>query len=342
MADTKKEHYVPRCYLKNFILENDKIQVFDKYKMQVRSQRIMDVAMENYFYDIKFDEFWKKAEPHEQEKIKADVLKIAGTDDWSEVLEILDEKHIEKKFFGSMESVYGQLLQSLIRKSYKGSQWVIEHCLACSEMEKELMSLFIAIQMIRTKAFRDNLSDMIEKLYQTLAYKMQMHDENALSKEAFLVDVDKDFVKLQHSSMILDEDMSVHFAEILNSHIWVMYVNKTNCPFYTSDNPVVNIPHKFDQYMSYGGLQSEGVEIVLPITPDLLLAMYERSTYSEMFTDRRFIALTSKEQIDFYNRAQVVNSYRCVFSGINNFGLAEKVCTEHPELQERQLRVEVS
>ena len=23
MADTKKEHYVPRCYLKNFILEND-------------------------------------------------------------------------------------------------------------------------------------------------------------------------------------------------------------------------------------------------------------------------------------------------------------------------------
>lgn len=68
MADTKKEHYVPRCYLKNFILENDKIQVFDKYKMQVRSQRIMDVAMENYFYDIKFDELWKKAEPHEQKK----------------------------------------------------------------------------------------------------------------------------------------------------------------------------------------------------------------------------------------------------------------------------------
>lgn len=45
MADTKKEHYVPRCYLKNFIGENDRIQVFDKYKMQTRPQKIMDVAM---------------------------------------------------------------------------------------------------------------------------------------------------------------------------------------------------------------------------------------------------------------------------------------------------------
>ena len=60
MADTKKEHYVPRCYLKNFILENDKIKIFDKFKMQVREQRIMDVAMENYFYDIDFEELFKQ------------------------------------------------------------------------------------------------------------------------------------------------------------------------------------------------------------------------------------------------------------------------------------------
>ena len=40
--------------MKNFSLENEKIQVFDKYKVQVRPQNIMDVAMENYFYDIDF------------------------------------------------------------------------------------------------------------------------------------------------------------------------------------------------------------------------------------------------------------------------------------------------
>ena len=54
MADTKKEHYVPRCYLKHFEADNGKIQVFDKKIMQVREQRTFEVAMENYFYDIDF------------------------------------------------------------------------------------------------------------------------------------------------------------------------------------------------------------------------------------------------------------------------------------------------
>lgn len=205
MADTKKEHYVPRCYLKNFVNENDRIQVFDKYKMQIRPQRIMDVAMENYFYDIKFTELLKMAEDDEEAKIKKDLMDIVGTDNWNEVLEKLDDKHIEKTF-SFIEDIYSKVLQQFIYKSYNGSQWVLDNCSACSEM---------------------------------------------------------------------DEEMAVHMAEILNSHIWVMYLNKTEQPFYTSDNPVANIPHKFDEYMSYGGLQSEGIEIVFPITPKLMLAMYD-------------------------------------------------------------------
>lgn len=107
MADTKKEHYVPRCYLKNFILENDKIKIFDKFKMQVREQRIMDVAMENYFYDIDFEELLQKAESDESEKIKTDLKNIVGTENWEDVKSVLDNKHIEKKFFCS----YGRDLQ---------------------------------------------------------------------------------------------------------------------------------------------------------------------------------------------------------------------------------------
>ena len=341
MADTKKEHYVPRCYLKNFVGENDRIQVFDKYKMQIRPQKIMDVAMENYFYDIKFDELIKKAESDESQNIKIDLMEIVGTDDWNQVLEVLDEKHLEKEFFCNIESVYSQLLQTLIEKSYNGNEWVIENCFMCSEIEKELMSLFVAIQVIRTKTFRDTLAETIEKTHQVLAYKMQMNDENALPKDAFEVEANKDFVKLQHSNMILNEEMTVHIAEILNNHIWVMYVNKTECPFFTSDNPVANIPHKFDKYMSYGGLKSEGIEIVFPITPKLMLAMYDENTYKNLFVDRKFIALTSTEEIDAYNRVQVINSNRCVFSSISNFEIAEQYCKKHPEMQKYYPRVEV-
>ena len=41
MGKTKKEHYVPQCYLKNFMIPgtDEKINVFDKSKEQVRLQR---------------------------------------------------------------------------------------------------------------------------------------------------------------------------------------------------------------------------------------------------------------------------------------------------------------
>jgi len=53
MADTKKEHYAPRCYLENFASGNKRIGVFDKWKLMVRNnQDIINVAMENGFYDL--------------------------------------------------------------------------------------------------------------------------------------------------------------------------------------------------------------------------------------------------------------------------------------------------
>ena len=341
MADTKKEHYVPRCYLKNFILENDRLKVFDKYKIQTRDQKIMDIAMENYFYDIKFDELFQKIGEDKSGKIKKDLLDLVGTKNWEDVEKTLDEKHIEKEFFSKAETIYGTMLSTIISKSYNGNSWVMAHCYAFSEDEKLYFSLFVALQIIRTKSFRNTLGDTISKFYQTLAYKSQMHDEDALPKEAFECEANSDFVKLQHSNIILDEEMRVEIAETLCNHIWVIYVNKTDYPFYTSDNPVATIPHKIDKYRSYGGLNSEGVEIVFPISSNLLLAMYEKETYKNKFNDRQFFVLHSKDQIDYFNCQQVYHSHRCVFSGKDNFELAKTMCEENPKLQEYISRVDV-
>lgn len=342
MADTKKEHYVPRCYLKHFEADNGKIQVFDKKIMQVREQRPFEVAMENYFYDIDFVELSKRATPEEMEKIHSDLLKIVGEKNWDSIQAVLaDKKHIEK-FYSQLEVIYSLLLGKVISKSYSGNNWVINNCYAFSDEEKELFSLFIAIQIIRTKTFREDIGDMIEKLYQTLAYKSQMFDKDAIPKEEFEVSVDKDFVKLQHSSMILDPDMTIQIAETLYKHIWVVYVNKTNHPFYTSDDPVARIPHKHDKYMSYSGLSSEGIEIVFPISPNLLLAMYDTKTFSSYFSDRQFVVVDQKDLVDYFNQAQVYNSYRCIFSQKENFELATQICKENPIFREQRNRIEVT
>ena len=55
MGKTKKEHYVPQCYLKNFMIPgtDEKINVFDKSKEQVRlKQNILDNAYIRIFSNI--------------------------------------------------------------------------------------------------------------------------------------------------------------------------------------------------------------------------------------------------------------------------------------------------
>lgn len=342
MADTKKEHYVPRCYLQNFATIQNRIDVFDKWKMMVRqNQDIINVAMENGFYDLDLISLLQKMDTEMYDKAKVDLMDILGTDKWEEAKQIIgNPKEIEKKHFVKLEGIYSSLLQAIVKKGY-GSSWVIKNCYALSEEEKIHLSLFIAIQVIRTKRFRENLSDMVSGAAQALAYKAQIHDEDALPKDAFKVKANPEFIKLQHSSMLLDPELSLQIEEILCSHVWTMCVNKTSIPFITSDDPVVRIPHKKDPYRSYSGFASEGIEIVFPISPMLMLCMGDRKTYGHCLQDRRYYEISDPEDVEYYNMYQVTNSYRCVFSTSYDFSNVKKFCEEHPSLQTYQSQIEV-
>ncbi|SOB72687.1 Protein of unknown function (DUF4238) [Anaerobutyricum hallii] len=343
MADTKKEHYVPRCYLENFATAGKRIDVFDKWKLMVRTnQDILNVAMENGFYDLDLLRLMKGLKTDVYEQMKVDLMKIVGTDCWNDVEAIIgNSKYIEKKHFAGFEGVYSQLLKSIIGKSYNGNKWVIKNCLAMSEHEKEMLSFFISIQVIRTKKFRETLGDMVAGTAQTLAYKTQMNNIDAQPKEAFEVKANPDFIKLQHSMMILDPAITVRLTEILVDHVWVMCVNKTDIPFYTSDDPVVKIPHKKDKFINYGGFASPGIEIVFPVSSSLLLCMFDSKTYGPIFKDRQFYVMSDVEEVTYYNLHQVAHSYRCVFSNGDDFKVAKKYCKKYPELQEYQSEIEV-
>lgn len=81
MADTKKEHYVPRCYLENFEDTEDRIWVYDKVLMdEPRHQLRINIGFENYFYDIDFNALLDKMDEDKQEAIKQDIKKITRID----------------------------------------------------------------------------------------------------------------------------------------------------------------------------------------------------------------------------------------------------------------------
>ena len=342
MADTKKEHYVPRCYLENFEGVNGKIQVFDKAILQIRPQTKENIAAENYFYDIDFDKMMDGLDDETREKARSDIEDIIGIENWETIANsILDKKHIEKSYFATMEGAYSPFLKQIIKKSYGGNDWVIKNCMPFSEAEKIGLALMMTIQMLRTKSFREEMGEMIAKTYQILAYKMQMNDEDALPKEAFEVEANKDFVKLQHSAIFTDVENILDIAEALLNHIWVMRVNKTTTPFYTSDNPIIRIPHKREKFMSHSGLSSDGIEIAFPISPNLIVVLYERKCFSQYHRDLKFEIITSDKEVDYYNYGQVVHSYRCVYSQKDNFKLAQMLCEQNPQIREVGNRVSV-
>ncbi len=333
MADTKKEHYVPRCYLEHFEGTDGRIKVFDKRLIQERNQLKEEIAFENYFYDIKFDEIIKKIDSGKHQAMQDDIMRLTGVNNWDEIkIKIMNPKYIEKDFFSKIERAYSDLLKSIISKSYNGNDWVIKNCHPFSSDEKSYLSFFIAIQVVRTKTYREIIKQTIEKGYKALIYKQLNNSETPIPKDSFSINVSDDFVKLQHAQTILDEDVLVDLAETISDHIWVMYVNKTIMPFYTSDNPVLTIPHKKDKYISYSGFASEGIEIVFPITPKLLIAMYDKNTYSKYYTDLSFIALTNTDMIEYFNRVQVERSFRCIFSSTNDFEFAKQLCHQFPRI----------
>lgn len=343
MADTKKEHYVPRCYLENFASDSKRIEVFDKWKLMVRhNQDIMNVAMENGFYDLDLLDILNHIDPEKSEATKHDIMSYMGTNCWDDVVNLIgDKRFVEKEHFANLEGVYSQLLKVIIQKSYNGNSWVLHNCSAMSENEKILLSFFIAIQFLRTPKFRSTLADMVAGMAQTLAYKSQVSKENALPKEAFAVDANPEYIKLQHGAVMLDPEVALHIAETMIDHIWIMCVNKTNVPFFTSDAPLIRIPHKRDKFHSYSGFASEKIEITFPISSSLLLCMYDKKTYGHLFNDRQFFEIQDIEEVNYYNMYQVIDSYRCVFATWDHFAVAKKYCQDHPELQAYCSTVEV-
>lgn len=344
MADTKKEHYVPRCYLENFASGSKRIEVFDKWKLMVRNnQDIMNVAMENGFYDIDLLGILSHIGTERCEMTKRDIMSYMNTDCWDDIVGLIgDKRYVEKEHLSNLEGVYSQLLKAIIQKSYNGNNWVLHNCRAMSENDKVLLSFFIAIQFLRTPKFRNTLTDMVTGMAQTLTYKSQIGKENSLPKEAFEVDANPEYIKLQHSAMILDPEVALHIAETLVDHIWVMCVNKTSVPFFTSDDPVVRIPHKQDGFHIYSGFASEEIEIAFPISSSLLLCMYDKNAYGHLFCDRQFYEMKNTEEINYYNMFQVIDSYRCIFAVRDHFATAKKYCEDHPELQAYRSTVEVS
>ena len=297
----KKQHYVPQCYLEAWAIPGkQQLCVFDKQMRKQRINSISDVAEENYFYDIDLTGILTKDELTEYGLPDCDP-KNADT-----------EQYIENYFSQQVEGNYQQNLSRIINRTREMTPWEIKNCYFVSDQQKADFSYHLALQHIRVKAVRNSMIDSSDCLEQALV------DLGASQEVVEKYTVPQTQLPYIHAKMITNWEEVDKLAQCYFSLTWILQVNRTGQPFFTSDSPITNQPHIKHPFMSMSGLLSKGIEVNVPVAPDILLTMYDGDYHEKLkLYDRRIVELDNIDDINAYNLRCVRHSERCIFSNPN-------------------------
>jgi hypothetical protein len=293
MKKVKTQHYVPRFYLKNFTSADNKVFVFDKTTDKIFQTVVENIACENYFYD-------------------SDNLES----------EFPEEQYLEK-FYSSIESEFAPFYLDFVSKIQSKEKDKI------TEDDKNIFANFLVLQIDRTKEHREmssqSYSVVKEQLLEKGFTKQQLID--------FGFDLENPDPKDLHiESILMGDEIRDTLAEILVNHIWILVENNTNQPFFTSDNPIAKIANIKDEYISYDGYASEGIEIIFPLNSKYLLVLCEREYFKNLEKiENSKLTITDIENVNYYNSLETIRSYRQVFSCENDFKIISDLKKVNPD-----------
>lgn len=324
----KKEHYVPRRYLKYFS-ENNRFSVYDKEKGQVRPGNIEDYACEQYFYDVDFEAL-------KQEKLKQDPEFVIDPEIEAMMAQV-DEQHIEHWFAENVETWLFDPIEKIITAYTMSNPAKIKEIEVLDEFNMDCLALYLAVQTVRTKEFREHIVEVNERLPKLLMLKKAIHDGNTEFQE-YLDSIefkikDNNYKKLLHAQFIMDEEAMANMAERFRDKIWVVGYNRTNQPFFTSDNPIIRYGR-----LGQHGFNSRGIEVVFPITTRLLLILRDIDYFWFDQEDHNHFVELSEEEVEYYNSFQVLQSYRYIFDKSGKFVNVDNIMKKKPELHDTKRR----
>ena len=320
----KNEHYVPRRYLSHFANEK-RFFVFDKEKEQIRPGSIEDYASERYFYDIDF------------EALKADKMQqdpdFVFEPEIEKIMKEVDEQHIEKWFGENVETWLFDPIDTIISTFVMSNPAKLNVTEVISEKNLDYLSLYISLQIIRSKEFRNYIIEMNERVPVLLAKKMALQKKDYEQLE-FLENIkmkvkNKNYEKLLHAQILMNEEVSYKVAEMLRSKIWVIGYNTSDVDLITSDNPVVRYGR-----LGKHGLNSKGIEIMFPITPKLIICIRDPEYFWFDADVHKHFQKLAKDEIEYYNSFQVLQSYRYVFGKKKEFQSVSDIIKHRPELKD--------
>lgn len=222
-----------------------------------------------------------------------------------------------------------------------------------STSHRQDLAAFLAVQLIRTKTFREEwnafpqlLREHFQKFDDQIAAESQMDE--------LIHDIPENDSKEQTSKMVVTapENFAHHFLD----KDWILVATTRKRPFFLNDNPLARQNLVERHHRGNLGLASLGIEIYFPLSPTRALAMWcptlarlvhhtarERIVnYQQdpggvigMSTSLRSGAPLhfTPENVENFNSLQVAWSERYIFSSSEDFELARSMLKAEPHLK---------
>jgi hypothetical protein len=177
---------------------------------------------------------------------------------------------------------------------------------------------FVTVQSMRTREVRESAKSIDGQLSALL--KAEGVEDSAFGSIS-----DDDIRQIQINALLRN---GPRFAGHIARLKWVLTINGTTMPYWTSDNPITRYnPHPDDLKASLG-LGDCGIQVFFPLSPTRSLCLCDPEEYAalpEVWTTNDI------QNIWFENALQVRAATRFVFANAEDFSLAKTILARYPD-----------
>lgn len=201
-----------------------------------------------------------------------------------------------KNYFYSSDKEVENLLSHYEKNYSKITDWLEDNFKRVEDHHLHILREFAFLQYMRTEGVRARLAKGIENLKSFATKEELEHFDSSISMLSL-----KTFYDLKET--------------FLNLRCAIIK-NRTPQGFITSDDPALII-NKFvhQKYEKYGGcgINNAGVVLIYPLTPTLMIIVYDNDIYNITSLTKNFLSIDKIEDVHRLNSLQILNANKTVF-----------------------------
>jgi len=250
---TKKQHYIPQFYLRNFSQDKEHIHVYDKKigdKGDFRYQTIIKVAHENNFYTY-------RTKKGAKENLEDFFCQFEG--DAAAIINKVRKEH-------TIDAIEKEKLALFVAFIYSRTP-------AFKARTEEMHSKMG--EKISRMMFQVTPKEWLRKFYKEKEGK-NFTDKEIKNLVDFATNSKRSKIKFTYPNeywIKIMLNMGVEVAPIFYGMDWFIFYTKQSYAFITSDNPFLLIPpENYDRFWGVGLLTHKARKVV-PLTSDMCLVM---------------------------------------------------------------------